>query len=749
MQFFKSFIPLIITSGIGKSIARRAALLSWLITMITMAVFVMITIPQQKKNFINSLNSKANGVAVSMYDVSAGAAVNEDFASVVSAAQTMLAGDPDLDFLIIVKNTGYSLIIEQTGWKVDPEAGAYWRPHQRKLISGIRTVPLFNRRVFHYAKPFDYSGIQWGWIHVGLSLEGYDKSVKDLYKNTAMLSIGCLLFSFLISLVYAAWLVRPILNLRRIVEVLAGGDFSVRAETTRQDELGNLATSINTMADALLKRDRILESVRFAAQQFIQSSHWEETINPVLAKIGQSAEVNRLIIWKNLTDDTGRLYAAQQYEWTLKDNISKLSNPDIQKIFYDANSEFIRWSDLLGRKQIVAGILSDLKKDIRAIFEQKGIFSIIAVPIFVEETWWGIMALEDLVKERVWSDAEKDSLSAGADILGATISRQRVQDALLEAKQTLELRVEERTQALKDQVTARQEALAKLAAAQSSLVEMSRAAGMAEVATGVLHNVGNVLNSVNVSCNLIMNQVRESRVVNIAKVADLMATQSGDHLGQFLTEDPRGQQIPAYLISLSPVLKEEQELILKETEALHQRIEHIKEIVMMQQTYGRVSGVVETIAPKQLMEDTLKLNAESLVHHGIIIIRRYQDVPSITMDKHQVLQILLNLINNAKQACTGIDRDKIITLRIFASRNHCLSFQVSDNGIGILPENLNRIFQHGFTTRKSGHGFGLHSGAIAAKGMGGSLKVQSDGLNTGSTFTLELPYDAGGKYDRQ
>jgi len=739
IRFFKIFISSIYNKRSGKSIAKRAALLSWFITMITLGIFVLITIPQQKKSFIYSLKSKANGVAVSLHEVAAGAAVNEDFASVVSAAQIMLAGDPDLDFLIIMKNTGFSLIIEQNSWRADPDADAYWLPQERKSGSDIKTVPLFNRRVFHFAQPFDYSGIEWGWIHVGLSLKRYDQSVKTLYRNTAMLAGGCLLFSFLISLVYAAWLVMPILSLRQVVEILAGGDFSVRAVKGRQDELGNLVTSVNTMADALQKRDKILESVRFAAQQFMQSSHWEDTITPVLSKIGLSAEADRVIIFTNHHDDTDRLYAVQQYEWTPKDDASKSPDMSIRKFFYDDNSNFKQWGAAIAQKQILAGLISDMSTEIRTIFEQKGILSIIAIPIFVEETWWGFMILEDMLQERVWSDAEKDSLSAGADILGATIARQRVQDALLESKETLEHRVEERTQELQDQVEAKEQAMARLADAQSSLVEMSRAAGMAEVATGVLHNVGNVLNSVNVSCNLIMNQVRDSRVTNITKLADLMAAQSKDHLGQFLTEDSRGRQIPTYLISLSPVLKEEQQLILKETEALHQRIEHIKEIVTMQQTYGRVSGVLETIGPDQLMEDALKLNTEALVRHKVTIHRQYREVPSITVDKHKVLQILLNLINNAKYACTKMAEGKIITLRIFPSGSDRLSMQISDNGVGIPPENLIRIFQHGFTTRKTGHGFGLHSGAIAAKELGGSLTAQSDGLGLGATVTLKLP----------
>jgi len=143
------------------------------------------------------------------------------------------------------------------------------------------------------------------------------------------------------------------------------------------------------------------------------------------------------------------------------------------------------------------------------------------------------------------------------------------------------------------------------------------------------------------------------------------------------------------------------------------------------------------------MEDTLKLSAGALVRHEILVQRQYRETLYITVDKHKVLQILLNLINNAKYACAENPGEKVIVLRIFSSGPSRLSMQVSDNGMGILPENLTRIFQHGFTTRRSGHGFGLHSGAIAAKALGGSLTVQSDGPGLGSTFTLELPIFSG------
>jgi signal transduction histidine kinase len=139
------------------------------------------------------------------------------------------------------------------------------------------------------------------------------------------------------------------------------------------------------------------------------------------------------------------------------------------------------------------------------------------------------------------------------------------------------------------------------------------------------------------------------------------------------------------------------------------------------------------------MEDALKLNIEALTRHGVRVQRDYAPVPTIVIDKHKVLQILLNLINNAKYACSRDEAVKVITLRIAALGSDRIRMQVADNGMGIASENLTRIFQHGFTTRESGHGFGLHSGALAARELGGSLGVHSDGPGLGATFTLDLP----------
>jgi C4-dicarboxylate-specific signal transduction histidine kinase len=140
------------------------------------------------------------------------------------------------------------------------------------------------------------------------------------------------------------------------------------------------------------------------------------------------------------------------------------------------------------------------------------------------------------------------------------------------------------------------------------------------------------------------------------------------------------------------------------------------------------------------VEDALRLNLGALQRHGVEVLREFEDVPPVDVEKHKILQILVNLVRNAKYACDeSLRTDKLMTLRVTRS-NGQVEISVIDNGIGIPPENLTRIFNHGFTTRKDGHGFGLHNSVLAAMEMGGSLKVHSDGIDKGAAFTLELPY---------
>ncbi len=281
----------------------------------------------------------------------------------------------------------------------------------------------------------------------------------------------------------------------------------------------------------------------------------------------------------------------------------------------------------------------------------------------------------------------------------------------------------------------------RLDEAHRELVGTARQAGMAEIATGVLHNVGNVLNSVNVSANVVTDKIKRSKSANVARVAKLIEDNS-DKLGEFFTDDSKGKQIPGFLNTLAEHLETERHELCAEMASLTKSLDHIKSIIAMQQGFAKVAGVSETMSCVDIVEDAIRLNAVSLQRHEIDLVRRFNYKPDITLECHKVLQILVNLMRNAKDALDKTDKKhKRMTISIDRGEDDRVRITVSDNGVGMSEETQKRLFQHGFTTRKEGHGFGLHSGALAAKEMGGSLSAQSGGEGTGSTFTLEIPLE--------
>jgi signal transduction histidine kinase len=319
---------------------------------------------------------------------------------------------------------------------------------------------------------------------------------------------------------------------------------------------------------------------------------------------------------------------------------------------------------------------------------------------------------------------------------------------LREANEQLEARVELRTSELQtanaelqDQMKRREQTQQELVASQKQLLAASRQAGKAEVAIGVLHNVGNVLNSINVSASVLMDRVAHFRVDNIARVGALLQQPAGE-LANYLTKDEKGRQVPGFLIETGAALVKDRQLLKDEICSLRKNIEHVNAVVSMQQNHAKIGGILESCEAREIVEEAIQLNFTSLQRHAIDVRRDFRPMPPILTDRHKVLQILINLIANSKKALDQKSGDRQIVISIAPAGAERVKITIADNGAGIAPENLTRIFSHGFTTRSDGHGFGLHSGALTARELSGALTAQSPGLGCGATFILEIPIAA-------
>ena len=270
---------------------------------------------------------------------------------------------------------------------------------------------------------------------------------------------------------------------------------------------------------------------------------------------------------------------------------------------------------------------------------------------------------------------------------------------------------------------------------QAQLRDASREAGMAEIATGVLHNVGNVLNSLGVSASLVQSRLRNSRVGNLKRMADLLISQ-GDQAGRFLEHDERGREMPGYLAQLGDNLLSEHEQLRAEAAAIAAHVGHIRSIVAAQQTYARRGGVTEAVDIPELLDSAVAIHFANTT--DVTVRREYDAVGQLTLDRHKLIQILGNLLSNARHALKAFEGRRALTLRVQSRQPGELVVEVEDSGVGISADVLPRLFEFGFTTKKDGHGFGLHTSAILAKELGGELVAHSEGPDRGARFTLRL-----------
>jgi PAS domain S-box-containing protein len=635
-----------------------------------------------------SLLQRAVVKALAQADVDSAVVFNEK-GKVMAAAghvDVMAKNKAGVDLVARWKDTGVS----ELGQNLPEISETYYLPvylQPTSLADGVGTDELSTDNT-------KAVGEQLGLVELTVSVASMNRVVRSARAATLLIATILALVVSVLCILLVRRMVRPLYRLVEGTQELAAGNLSARVPAVTSDELGDLAHAFNDMADSLqLSRAKVLDQQRNLEQR-VKDRTMELEQEITERKQTEEALRDSEVRYRTLFDN------ASEAVWLMTDT------------FLDCNQQ-------------ACALWACTREDI--IGHSPGEFSPPTQPDGRDSA--------EAARERIkaassgqpqlfyWQHLRRDG-----DLIDAEISLTAVT-----------LRGQRLVLAIGRDVTERKQAEAALEKLHKQLLDVSRQAGMAEVATNVLHNVGNVLNSVNVSSALVSEKIRESKVQNLAKAVALLREHEPD-LAAFLTTDARGRQLCDYLESLARYLGKEQLEILKELGSLGANVEHIKQIVAMQQSYARASGVLEMLPIVDLVEDTLRMNAGALTRHHVQIIRDYAATPSVPVDKHKLLQILVNLVRNAKYALDeGGHNDKRLTIHIAEDGDNLVKISVMDNGVGIRPEHLTRIFEHGFTTRKDGHGFGLHSAAIAAKEMAGSLAVQSAGPGQGATFILSLP----------
>ncbi|MFO0837313.1 MAG: CHASE4 domain-containing protein [Phycisphaerae bacterium] len=280
--------------------------------------------------------------------------------------------------------------------------------------------------------------------------------------------------------------------------------------------------------------------------------------------------------------------------------------------------------------------------------------------------------------------------------------------------------------------------IANLRESRARLSDSARRAGMADVARGILHNVGNVLNNVTVSTNTITDTVRRSPVTSLCRATELIGEHGGD-LAQFISQDERGRALPEFLKQVSAALHAERGVVLKELDQLRESLGHLLDVIQQQGVLTVAARHEEATTLSALIDGAVELMGANLRQQSVRVERAIDRDLTLLIDRTKVLQILVNLLTNAAEAmseCAPAARLVRIESRIEKLR---VSISIGDSGVGIAPESLTQIFSSGFSTKPGSRGVGLHFCAIAAGELGGELRAASAGPGCGATFVLAFP----------
>ncbi len=309
----------------------------------------------------------------------------------------------------------------------------------------------------------------------------------------------------------------------------------------------------------------------------------------------------------------------------------------------------------------------------------------------------------------------------------------------------LEERVSQRTLELNEKNLQLRETMRLLDEEKKKQVQQAYNAGIVEHAISVLHNIGNAITPLAVRLQKLHQNKVESQFSSYLQQLCSLLEQHQSDLEDFFCSS-RGQQFLPFLKQLTQTSDQQKEDELKSMDVMAHQLDHITEIIALQQKYATQQSNTEEIQISQVIDDAMEMMKPAFDKRNIIVLEEVQpELPRIQNDPNKLVQIFMNLFKNSiesidqclrapKEGYQGTVRVGVGTVGVDQ-----LHIYVKDNGQGAEPESLKRAFEFGYSTKKRGSGFGLHDCANFIRFHKGTVELTSEGIGKGATITFTLP----------
>lgn len=573
---------------------------------------------------------------------------------------------------------------------------------------------LAEQNLFEFASPvmlpeFGSNEIKAGAILFGFSTlamerdlliaeQTYRGEIKRQLFALTLLALLAMALGFILTRRQAEKITKPIEQLTLAAHTLAGGEYGREVSVSSNDEIQELASAFNTMAHDM-----------------------QRTLSDLTTK---NVEVNRA---RNELSELNRDLEAIVEKRTLQ--LSESENKF--RTLFNESADAILVADF---EHIIDGNLAMLR--MVGCTDKEAFLSLKLIDLFPERQPDGRRSV------RAIKSVYDRAITQGSQHLEWTMSRQDGSQFVAEVVVTsFPLDDQMVLHGVFRDISERKRTELALKNAQDRLLKAAHSAGMAEIATGVLHNIGNIINSVNISAQRLDTTLGSIKIQSLIKANQLLQSHRGN-LADYLANDEKGRVWIDYFDRLVSMLSHDIEVVGDEVKDLSHKIAVMRDVIYTQQNYAKSGLYTENTSIQELVEDAVKLQWGSLRLQEVEVVREYSTAPRGNVARVKLVHVITNLIKNAREAMRDnpVDgRPKKLVIGIESAPDGLVEVLITDTGCGIEPEDLARIFHHGYTTKQDGHGFGLHTCANFMSEMGGELLAVSDGKGCGATFIMRFP----------